>query len=280
MRSVRACALVCLPGARNVLGSAAVAAILCLFASTDAARAQALCDPALPRNDAQSSGYRPRGDRCEGIYKRPVASFGVELVSLTAQSELADLCGPGGAVFMIWPAPMAGLSGAGPIHVQAESLRRQLYYRLDVDRQSSASSFQWPQDPRCSNEVSLGAPDLGILARASAMLGAKPIRVLLPVGLSRQPTAPVRPPYQAVLMPGRRLREVYVSVWRYGSGPTPTPVVSERPLSMKPYPAGTRVTIPLTAAEVQQPGVYRVRASVEFDSGETEAVEFYFLHAR
>lgn len=279
MRSPRACALAYLPGDRNVLGSAAVAAILCLFSSTDAAWAQAACDPALPRNDAQSSGYRPRGDRCEGIYKRPVASFGVELVSLTAKSELGDLCGPG-AVYMIWPAPMAGLSGAGPIHVQAESLRRQLYYRLDVDRQSSASSFPWPQDPRCSNEVSLGEPDLGILARASAMLGAKPIRVLLPVGLSRQPTTAVRPPYQAVLMPGRRLREVYVSVWRYGNGSTPAPVVSERPLSMKPYPAGTRVTIPLTAAEILQPGLYRVRASVEFDSGETEAVEFYFLHAR
>jgi hypothetical protein len=188
------------------------------------------------------------------------------------------MCAPGVVVNMIWPAP-AGVSLSGPIHLQAESLRPQLYYRLDTDRPPTASSFQWPQDPRCSNEVALAAPDLAILARAPAMLGSRAIEVLLPVGLSRQAATPVRPPYDAVLMPGRRLREVYVSLWRY-SGTMPTPIVMERPLGMKPYPANTRVVVPLTAADVSQPGLYRVRASVEFDAGEVEAVEFYFLNAR
>jgi hypothetical protein len=204
----------------------------------------------------------------------------VQLVSLTARPEAADLCAPGETLHMVWPAPGPAVSGAGAIHVQAESLRPLLYYRLDVDRQAGAASFPWPRDPRCNNEVALAATDLGILARTQATLGAKPIEVLLPVGLSKLPTGPVRPPYLATLMPGRRLREVYVSLWRYGSGPIPTPVVSERPLSMKPYPAGTRVTIPFTAADLSQPGLYRVRAGVEFDGGEIEAVEFYFLHVR
>ena len=49
---------------------------------------------------------------------------------------------------------------------------------------------------------------------------------------------------------------------------------------MKPYPANTRIVVPLTAADLAQPGLYRARASVEFDAGEVEAVEFYFLNGR
>jgi hypothetical protein len=279
MDVVRARARFSLVVACNLFGLT-TAILVCLAASSSQALAQARCDPALPRNDTQSSGYRPRGERCEGVYKRPVSSFGVQLVSLTAQSALTDLCATGETLHMVWPAPAITVPGSGPIHVQVESLRPLLYYRLDVDRQAGTSSFQWPSDPRCSNDVALGPAELGILARTQGMLGAKPIEVLLPVGLSRQPTATVQPPYQAALMPGRRLREVYVSIWRYGGGTAPTPVVSERPLSMRPYPAGTRVVIPFANADLAQPGLYRVRASVEFDGGEIEAVEFYFLHAR
>jgi hypothetical protein len=154
-----------------------------------------------------------------------------------------------------------------------------LYYRLDVDRQAGASSYPWPAEPRCSSDVALRAADVGIIARTTAILAGKPIEVLLPVGLAAQAAGPIRLPYHAMLMPGGRLREVYVSLWRF-AGTTPTPVVSERPLSMRPYPAGTRVIIPLTAEDVTQPGLYRVRASVEFESGALQAVEFHFLHGR
>ncbi len=256
----------------------AAGALLCFPTFTTGAAAQTRCDPSVPRNDAQSSGYRPRGDRCEGTYKRPVSSFGVQLVSLTA-AGLTELCAPGAMVHMVWP-DVTGVAGAGPIRVQAESMKPLLYYRLDVDRQAGATSYPWPADPRCSSDVGLRVAETGIIARTSATLGGKPIEVLLPVGLAAQAAAPIRPPYQAMLMPGGRLREVYVSLWRFGTGTTPTPVVSERPLSMRPYPAGTRVVIPFTADEVTQPGLYRARASVEFETGALQAVEFYFVHGR
>jgi hypothetical protein len=259
-------------------GGLAAGAFVCILTWPAHAAAQARCDPSVPRNEAQSSGYRPRGDRCEGIYKRPVNSFGVQLVSLTAHG-LAELCAPGTPVHMVWPGA-AAIPGAGPIRVQAESMRPLLYYRLDVDRQAGASSYQWPAEPRCSSDVGLRVADVGIIARTTAMLAGKPIEVLLPVGLAAQAAAPIRLPYQAMLMPGGRLREVYVSLWRIGAGATPTPVVSERPLSMRPYPAGTRVVIPFTADEITQPGLYRVRASVEFESGALQAVEFHFVHGR
>ena len=99
------------------------------------------CDPGLPRNDQQATGYRPRGDRCEGVYKRQVASFGVQLVSLSSLSDIGDLCMPGQPVHMAWPT-VAGMASAGPIHLQAESLRQLLYYRLDTDRAPGTASVQ------------------------------------------------------------------------------------------------------------------------------------------
>jgi hypothetical protein len=251
--------------------------LLCLLAAPDPALAQARCDPTLPRNDAQSSGYRPRGDRCEGIYKRPVPSFGVELVSLTAASS-ADLCS-GSSIHMVWPAA-ASLTGAGPVRVRAESFRPLLYYRLDLDRPANAVSYLWPSEPRCNSDVSLTAKDVGIIASTNVTRDGKPLEVLLPVGLASQASGPVRAPYQAVLMPGARLREVYVSLGRIGASGAPTPIFSERPLGSRPYPAGARVIIPLTAADVTQPGLYRVRASAAFESGQSEVIEFYFVHGR
>ena len=111
------------------------------------------------------------------------------------------------------------------------------------------------------------------------LLGARTLDVLLPVGLTRTGGAAIRPPYQAVLLPGRRLREVYVSVWRHGNTQTPARIVSDRPLSMRPYPPGERVAVPLAPADFGAAGLYRVRTSVEFDTGEVEALEFYILHA-
>lgn len=236
------------------------------------------CDPALPRNDQQVTGYRPRGDRCEGVYKRQVASFGVQLVSLSSPSDVGDLCVPGQPVHMTWPA-VPGAVSAGPIHLQAESLRQLLYYRLDADRPPGTASYEWPTDPRCSNDVRLTSRDVGLLARAPYLLGARKVDVLLPVGLTRTVGTPLRPPYQAVLLPGRRLREVYVSVWRHGNIEAPTRIVSDRPLSMRPYPPGQRVAVPLSQADFGVAGLYRVRTSVEFDTGEVEALEFYILHA-
>ena len=74
------------------------------------------------------------------------------------------------------------------------------------------------------------------------------------------------------------MSEVYVSLWYYGSAQNPTRVVPERPLGMKPYPTGVQITVELSAGEVKNPGLYRLRTSVEFESGELEALDLYFLN--
>jgi hypothetical protein len=243
------------------------------------ARAQAPCDPALPRNESQAAGYRQRSDRCEGIYKRDVASFGVQLVSLTGApgggQPLQDLCTEGQAAHLVWPRSSAP---SRPIRLQVESLRRQLFYRLDSERPAQSSSYEWPSEPRCSNEVRLRGPELGVLARTQSSLADKPIDVLLPVALSSQPAAGVRPPYRAALVAGRRVSEVYITLWRYANPATPERITFERPLDARPYLPGVPIIIGLSEADVKERGLYRLRASVEFESGERETLDVYFLN--
>lgn len=253
-------------------------AFACVLSHTGSAAAQSPCDPALPRNDAHTAGYRQRSnDRCEGIYKREVASFGVQLVSFAAAPAFDDICVPGQPVHLIWPAQQAAPTAA-PIHLQVESFRRQLYYRLDTDRPARSTSYEWPTEPRCGSEVRLRVPELGVLARTQSSVGPKPIDVLLPVRIATTPTADVGPPYRAVLVPGRRVSEVYVSLWHYRTAQDPTRILLEKPLGMKPYPAGSQIVVEFSRDEVKAPGRYRLRASVEFESGERETLDLFFLH--
>ena len=252
--------------------------VLCagVLLHTTPARAQSPCDPLVPRNDG-STGYHQRADRCEGIYRREVASFGVQLVSFTAASPLDDICLPGQSIHLTWPAPQGAAEGQ-PIHVQGESLRRQLYYRLDTNRPSGSTSWEWPIEPRCSNEVRLKVRELGVLARTNGMVGAKAVELLLPVGFATKAGSGAQPPYRAVLVPGRRVTEIYVSLWNYSNPQAPARIIAERALDMKPYPAGVPVVVGLTAREVKDKALYRLLSSVEFESGERETVDLYFLN--
>jgi hypothetical protein len=262
-----------LPFLRSV--AATCVCLLCLGSS--AVVQSPPCDPALPRNDRETTGYRQRSDRCEGIYKRDVASFGVQLVSFAAVPRIEDICVPGQPVHLIWA--RAQTSSGTPIHVQVESLRRQLYYRMDTDRPPQSTSYEWPTEPRCSSEVRLRTPELAVLARTQSSVGPKPVDVLLPVNFSTSLSADVRPPYRAVLLPGRRVAEVYVSLWHYRSAQNPARVWLEKPLGMRPYPAGVQIVVEVSPQELKERGLYRIRLSVEFESGEQEALDFFFFDA-
>lgn len=248
---------------------------VCVLAQAPLPVAQSPCDPALPRNDAQTSGYQQRNDRCEGIYKRQVASFGVQLVSLTGTLPAGDLCVKGQALHFVWP--HLATAPSKPIQLQLESFRRDLYYRMNTERAPQSASYEWPAEPRCNGDVQLASRDLGVLARTQSSIGSKPIDVLLPVTLSAQPSAPVRPPYRAVLVPGSRVQEVYVTLWQLDAGTNPTRIVFERPLNTPPYPSGGRIIVELSAADVKKPGLYRLVLNVEFENGQRESIDRYFI---
>lgn len=254
---------------------------VCAFAApgNDAWAQQAACDPALMQRDPGPVSYRARGDRCEGIYRRRVSGFQVHLVSFTVASELRDLCSGARPVRLALPGTAFVAAGAQSIHVQAESLRPLLYYRLDVDVPAQSPQFEWSRDLRCNNEVRLTAQELGVVGRTSVRAGGEQVEALVPVALSFD-SQPISPPYRALLLPSRRVQEVFVSLWHYGAGASPTRIFSERPLRARPYLAETPIPVTFEAADIARPGLYRARLNVQIADNETQAVEFYFIGAR
>jgi hypothetical protein len=251
-----------------------LASAIGVFAQTASPTTQSPCDPALPRNEGQTSGYQQRSDRCEGIYKRQVSSFGVQLVSLTGTLPPGDLCVKGQMFHFVWP--RLATPPSKPIQLQLESLRRDLYYRLNTERPPQSSSYEWPVEPRCNGDVNLMSRDVGVVVRTQSTLGSKQIDVLLPVTLSPQSSTPVRPPYRAMLVPGSRVQEVYVTLWQF-DGANPTRIVYDRPLNTPPYPSGSRIVVELSPADIKKPGLYRLVLNVEFENGQRESVDRYFI---
>jgi hypothetical protein len=253
--------------------------VACAASSEDAWAQAAACDPALMQRDPGPVSYRARGDRCEGIYRQRVSGVRVHLVSFTVASDLRDLCSGPRPVRLVLPQAAFVASGAPSIHVQAESLRPLLYYRLDVEVRAQSPQFEWPWDPRCNNEVRLTAQELGVFGRTSIQIGAEQVQALVPVGLSYDNQG-VGPPYRALLMASGRLQEVFVSLWHYGAGAQPTRIFSERPLRARPYLAETPIPVTFDGADVASPGLYRARLNVQVDERETQAVDFFFIGAR
>jgi hypothetical protein len=256
-----------------------LAFVLAAALSSDPAAAQATCDPALTQRDPGPISYRARGDRCEGIYRKRVSGTRVHLVSFTVASDIRDLCSGPRPIRLMLPQAAFITSGARSIHVQAESLRPLLYYRLDVEVRAQSPQFEWPWDPRCSNEVRLTAQELGVFGRTSVRLGSEQVEALVPVGLSFE-NQNSGSPYRALLMASGRLQEVFVSLWHYGSGGQPNRVFSERPLRARPYLAETPIPVTFDAADVARPGLYRARLNAQINEKETQAVDFYFIGAR
>ena len=233
------------------------------------------CDPALLRNDTRPISYRQRGERCEGIYSRRVSAFGAQLISFTGQSDLRDLCSAGRPVHMVLPA--SGASAAA-VRLRGESLRPDLYYRVDVELRAR-DSFEWPFDPRCNNEVRLTASELALTARRRVAAGSEQVEALVPVSLSFDPNGAAQPPYRALVMPGRRAKEVFVSLLRY-DGAARVRIFAERPLNRRPYAPDTAIPVVLERADVAAPGVYRADITLQFESGEVETIAFHFINGR
>ena len=240
------------------------------------AAAEPQCDPNLAQDRSRSAGYQDRADRCEGIYKRDVSSFGIQLVALLGTSSLDDLCTGGQSVFLRWPLPRLPVAGTS-IEVQIESLRPRLFYRVDARRPIGAKSFAWPPDPRCHNEARLRAAEVAALVKTAVTRAGKSLDVLLPASLTTDSAASTRPPVRAVLMPGRRVQEVYVTLWNL-AGESPKVKLNERPLHARPYSPGIPIVVTLSPADLQDSGLYRLRLSVEFESGDRETLDHHFVN--
>jgi hypothetical protein len=151
---------------------------------------------------------------------------------------------------------------------------------METTRPSGSSTFEWPRDPRCSNQVALRASEVGALVKTSIASGAKPIDVLLPVALATSADARPAPPYAAILVSARPIQEIHVSLWHLPDGQDPVRIYTEVPLKKRPYPTNTAIRVPVSAADVKSPGLYRLRLSLELTGGSPDPLDYYFFHGR
>jgi hypothetical protein len=99
------------------------------------------------------------------------------------------------------------------------------------------------------------------------------------VALSTSADARPAPPYAAILVSARPIEEVHVSLWRY-EGQNPVSIYTERALGKRPYPTNAAISIPVSAADVKTPGLYRLRLSLELAGGSPDPLDYYFFHGR
>lgn len=226
--------------------------------------AQPQCEDRLVQAVAVPNGYRARGDRCEGVYARPIAGTAFVVLSLTAAF---DRFAPGSTPPVI---ALEWRPTAEPVRVRVQGLRPRLNYRMDAALAPGATGYRWPSD--ILRVLRLSADDIGVLAWTDARLGDRALRVFLPVALHTGPgAAETGRRYRCVIVPGRELTEVYVSLRRIGAGGTDSTVVfppRERGLGFYPaeYPVALTVTAPPDA------GLYALDLSVRMRDS-TTAVE-------
>ncbi len=247
----------------NARAGAALAAALALLPA--GAGAQSPCDPSL-RALPGDVGYRERGDRCEGRYAQPVAGTPLYLVSVIEAFDYDTAAA--GPLLVRWTAP-----AAVPVHLRAQGIRRQLYYRMDADRPAGTDSYEWSTDVLTSQRIA--GRDLGALASARTAVGGAERTVYLPLRIGRGdqplPCGPVR----LVLWPGARLDSLTVSLAPLtGGGARGASLRESRELGLGYYPEQAPIEVRLP--ELTSPGFYWVRVVAHRRDGPSP-LEFY-LH--
>lgn len=162
-----------------VAAASAIAALPC-------AAQKSACDPGVRPVQEHPLGYRQRGERCEGIYWQPHAADSAIVVLSVAPAPLRT-SGPVPAEFDLrWPANIPGATSA-EVQLQATSLRRGLFYRMDALGIIAAGRFRWATD--VVSGLGLGADEFAVQARTTVRLGGIHWPVHLPVWVN----APVSP---------------------------------------------------------------------------------------
>jgi hypothetical protein len=228
------------------------------------------CDPGLAAPRTHPFGYRARGDRCEGIYVQDVGQSTLTLVSLTRFFEEYDLAS-GEALRVTWTAP-----GNAPVQLQARSVKPRLYFRMDTTRPHGATSYVWPSNVLAA--LAISRQDLGVLGwvRDAGRNGTR--AVYLPLRIQQRTDAKEAGRYQATLLAGRELSEVYVTLAKTrGDGAPETFLKRGEALGFAYYPAGRRIDIPISG--LKEPGVYYLEIGATLTGGGVTAAQFLFLHA-
>jgi hypothetical protein len=230
----------------------------------------ALAQQNCPEKDAGGqTGYKWRGDRCEGIFVQPVAgSADFRLVSFSAGLDGSVDIGSTSALKLSWAPP-----ASGDLSLHAASLRSRHYYRMDARRTvAQGVSYNWPTDVlRAEN---LKPNEIGVVASTQVAGFKDEIYIPLRVGASSD--------YKITLLAAAELSEVYISLSRLTpDGKAVVQVIKKQePLRRAYYPASRGISMPLPAVTVA--GYYRLEAAgiLKNGGGVNNSWLFYYVPAK
>lgn len=230
------------------------------------------CDPLLTVIADNPYGYRPRGDRCEGIYVQNVASVPLIVASFT-ESTIDYELDAGKPLHVGW----RNLSGnTSPVRLRAQGVKRRLYYRMDTFRPADATSYVWPSN--LLTALNIQKQDIGILGVIGHPIGQTDRDIYLPLRVTQKEVFARSGPYELVLFSGLELSEIFVSLAQLRENGEPeTYVQYEEPLGYGYYPAEQPITVRIPG--LNRAGIYRLEIGSIIRGGGTFSLSFWFYHA-
>jgi hypothetical protein len=228
------------------------------------------CDPSLEQPKENPYGYRLRGDRCEGMYVKQVASTILLVASFTETFEEYDLSSNKDLV-VEWKA-----LGNEQVRLRGHGLRRKLYYRMDTVRSPEAQTFSWPVGLLAA--LAIPKQDIGVVGWTHYSAGKIEREIYLPLRINQKKGKSRLGTYTVVLLPGAELSEVYVSLATVGKDGHPETFLRDGiALGYNYYPADRRIDIPIS--DLKAPGLYYVEIGAKLKTGGSATVEFWMYHS-
>ncbi|MGE5759961.1 MAG: hypothetical protein ACM37V_06340 [Gemmatimonadota bacterium] len=232
--------------------------------------AQVPCDSNLLQLAAPVNGYRPRGDRCEGVYARQVAGTTLFLSSFTETFEKYDLDADDPLIIR-WAAP----ADSG-IQLRAETIKAGRYYRMDTRAAPRDSVYRWPN--RVLSSERLARSDLGVLGWTRITLGGRRRVAYVPLTVTQKTSPTACAPLQVAFSTETRLTEVFVSLTQLDSTGAETRVIKkDEPLGRGFYPAGSPILVSLRRADLAAPGLYSFKVSATLSPRGNYSHEYLLL---
>jgi hypothetical protein len=214
------------------------------------------CDPdLLSLADGIPNRYQLRGDRCEGLYLKPLSGEGrVLLASLTFGVPTKDAATKP-SIPLAWNAVPDG-----ELHIRAYPLRPRLFYQMDTVQPGKESIYLWPSSMLAA--VGLPLREVGLVAWTTRL--SPSTKVFHPLAIGSPPRA--RRDVHMMLDFGRSLVEVYIGITRLNNDGTVNAVV-RKPSALRygVYAAGAIVEV--TLPELQASGLYAIQISGDVSDG-------------
>ncbi len=234
--------------------------------------AQNFCDSTLLQNNNGPLGYSYRGNRCEGIYAKPVGATTLWIASFTESFEDYKL-NTNKPLLVEWDRP----SASSVIRLRAQGVKRRLYYRMDTHLPAVNNSFAWANNVLSS--LNIGKNDIGVICLTKLALGNKTQEVYLPVRIKQTGKSIRNKSFTLAIIPGVELSEIYTSLSAADADGKPGKyIVEDKKLGYGYYPADRSIATNVSGLVAE--GFYYMEISAILKSGGTSTLGFWFYYSK